>query len=216
MTEIKYEEKRLAKSGQTKKLVIMLHGVGSNSNDLISLADYLNLNQYTTYLSPNAPYEYDMAPTGYQWFSLRDYSEKVLYSAISQEAHILDKYIDEKLNEYNLEPKDLIVLGFSQGSMIALYQIPRRHRPINAIIAISGALFNPAALKEEQKSKPDIFLIHGDRDQVVPFAAFNDAIKNLKQFEFKCNEFVMVGTGHNISTLALSKIESFLKERDFI
>jgi len=213
---IKYEEKKLAQSKETKNLVIMLHGVGSNSSDLIGLVDYLNLNQHTTYLSPNAPYEYDMAPTGFQWFSLRDISEKAMYEAMSQEAHILDKYIDRKLEEYSLTSQNLIVLGFSQGAMMALHLLPRRENPINSIIAISGALINPTALKDNIKSKPEVLLIHGEEDQIVPFAAFNGTLQHLKSQGINCDSFIMEKTGHNINPPALQKIQKHLKDRNFI
>ena len=212
---IKHEEKKLAKSKKTKNLVIMLHGVGSNSSDLIGLVDYLNLNQHTTYLSPNAPHEYDMAPSGYQWFSLRDISEEAMYLAMKKEAKLLDDYIDNKLNEYNLKPENLIVLGFSQGAMIALHVFPRRNKPINSIIAISGALINPTILASEIISKPDVLLIHGNLDQVVPFAAFDGSRKHLAAVGINCDSFVMQDTGHNINPPALLKIQKYLKDRDF-
>lgn len=213
---IKYEEVRAAKSGQTKNLVIMLHGVGSNSSDLISLADYLNLNQDTTFLSPNAPYEYDMAPTGFQWFSLRDRSTQSMYRALASEGQVFNNYIDKKLSEYDLSPADLIVLGFSQGAMLALHHLPRRNEPINSIIAVSGALIKPDVLAEEIKSKPDVLLIHGNQDPVVPFIAFEEAHQKLKSLGINCDTLIMHDTGHYINPKALQKIQDYLKHRNFI
>ena len=213
---IKYEEARIAKSGQTKNLVIMLHGVGSNSSDLIGLTDYLNLNHSTTYLSPNAPYEYDMAPTGFQWFSLRDRSIENMHKSLASEAQVLNNYIDKKLSEYNLSPSNLIVLGFSQGAMMALHHLPRRNEAINSIIAISGALIKPEALINDIKSKPDVLLIHGNQDQIVPFVAFEDAYLSLKALGLNCDTLIMQDTGHYINPKALQKIQDYLRSRNFL
>ena len=210
IVEIKSEKNRKARSAISQKLVIMLHGVGSNAEDLISLVDYLGINQYTSYVSPNAPEAYDRAPVGFQWFSLQDYSEAALYKELQRAAPVLEKYIAQKAVEYNLSYSDIVILGFSQGSMMALYTAPRLKEPVAGVVAISGALVKPGSLENEAKVKPSILLIHGDMDQIVPFEAFKKASLALKSQGFPTEEFVMQMMGHSISSEALLKIKNFL------
>ena len=211
--KITYEEHRTAKSGNTKKLVIMLHGIGSNAADLISLVDYLGVNNNTSYISPNAPTPYDMASVGFQWFSLKDYSEEALYRELTKAAPIFEKYLEEQIKKYSIDYNDVIVLGFSQGTMMALHSVPRLPHSIDSVIAISGALINSSALGEQDIWKPSILLIHGDADQVVPFAAFKHAANDLISLGFQVDGFVMNNTGHNINSAALNKIKDFLISR---
>jgi phospholipase/carboxylesterase len=213
---ITHEETRLAKSGHTKKLILMLHGVGSNGSDLIDFADYLDLNQYTTYISPNAPHAYDMAPIGYQWFSLADRSINALYQGLLNSADYFHDYIDRKLLEFHLRPEDLIVIGFSQGAMMALHHMPRGSDPIGGVIAISGALINPDALASQIQSRPELLLIHGDQDEVVPFAAMSDAKSAFSSLGVLCDTFVMQHSGHNITQKALQQIHTYLERKNCV
>jgi phospholipase/carboxylesterase len=197
-------------SGNAKRLVIFLHGLGADGNDLISLAPMLDLPD-THFLSPNAPYPCDMAPYGYQWFSLRDRNPPRMLAEIEVAAPILQHYIDHHLARLSITPEHLALVGFSQGAMMSLYVAPRRIHPIAGVVGISGALFGAESYPTELKSKPPICLIHGTADDVVPFPAMNLAESILKGNGFMVEAYPRPGLGHGIDEKGVEIISAFLK-----
>ena len=82
--------------GAPRQLVILLHGVGADGNDLIGLAPYFQqILPEALFLSPHAPQRYDMAPMGYQWFSLQDLSPATRLAGVRGAAPILEGFIDD-------------------------------------------------------------------------------------------------------------------------
>src|SRR6266581_6424649 len=101
--------------GQPRRLVILLHGLGADGNDLIGLAQYwARLLPDAEFLSPNAPFPCDMAPYGYQWFSSQDRSPEAVLAGVRAAAPVLDAFIDEALKERDLADSELALVGFSQ------------------------------------------------------------------------------------------------------
>ncbi len=200
------------KSGKPDKLVVFLHGVGSDGYDLLGLADeFTEVLPNAIFLSPNAPFSYEAYPMGYQWFSLNDYSEDKLYQGIQIALPILKEYIDENLAKYKLEYKDLVLIGFSQGTMMALQLAPRLEESCFAVIGFSGALVKPSALAMEIKSRPKIFLAHGDVDQVVPISQHRFSVKALKNMQIPVEEHIIKDLGHSISLESIELAKKFLK-----
>ena len=199
------------KSGKPDKLVVFLHGVGSDGFDLMGLADeFAEVLPNAVFLSPNAPFPYEAYSMGYQWFSLSDYSEDKLYQGIQIALPILKEYIDENLAKYQLKYKDLILIGFSQGTMMALQLAPRLPETCFAVIGFSGALVKPSALATEIKSKPKIFLSHGDMDQVVPISQHRFSTKSLKNIEITVEDHIIKNLGHSISLESIELSKKFL------
>jgi phospholipase/carboxylesterase len=196
-------------SKQPDKLVIFLHGVGADGNDLLGLSQELGLSN-AVFLSPNAPFPYDMFPIGYQWFSLSNRSEESLYQGIQTALPILKAYIDENLAKYKLHYKNLILIGFSQGSMMAMQLAPRLPEACLAVVAFSGALVNPKALAEEALSKPAICLIHGEEDQVVSSTQHRLSARALKAIQIPFEEHLIKELGHSINLKALDIAKNFL------
>jgi phospholipase/carboxylesterase len=160
-----------ASGGPARQLVVLLHGVGADGDDLISLADYWSaLLPDAEFVSPNAPDQCDMSPYGYQWFSLLDRSMAAMTAGVKKVAPVINAYIDNALAERNLTPDKLALVGFSQGTMTALHTALRRSEPLAGILAYSGALLAPEALAGEIRSRPPVLLIHGADDQIVPLA----------------------------------------------
>lgn len=146
-----------------KQLVLMLHGVGSDGNDLIGLAPFFQkVLPDALFLSPNAPFPYDMGPVGYQWFSIGDFSNETRLKGSREASPILDAFIDAKLEETGLAESELILIGFSQGTMMSLHTGLRRERPLAGILGFSGMLAGPDLLADEIKSRPPVLLTHGD------------------------------------------------------
>ena len=199
-----------AKSGVTKRLVIFLHGLGADGNDLLGIAPMLGLPD-THFCSPNAPFPCDMAPYGYQWFSLLDRDPQRIIAEIALAAPILNAYIDAQLARFNLQPKDVALIGFSQGSMMSLYTAPRRAEAIAGVVAISGALRGSDLLAGDIKSRPPICLIHGTADEVVPFASMAQAQETLKANNVPVEAHARPGLGHGIDDLGVGITIGFLK-----
>ena len=201
------------KSGEVKRLVIFLHGVGADGNDLISLSQMIApVLPDTQFLSPNAPFRFDMAPFGYQWFSLMDRSPAKLLEGAKVAAPLLNAYIDAQRDRFKLKDGDIALIGFSQGTMTALYAALRRDKPLAGVVGFSGALIGHDLLKEEGTSKLPICLIHGEEDEVVPFGALAHAEKNLKLHGVDITAHARPMLGHGIDPEGLEIATAFLKK----
>ena len=185
--------------GRPKQLVLLLHGVGADGNDLIGLAPYFQrVLPEALFVSPNAPERYDMAPFGHQWFSLRDFSMEARESGVLTAAPILNRFIDEALAAAGLAEKNLVLIGFSQGTMMALHVGLRRERPLAGIIGYSGMLIGPEQLTAEIRSRPPVLLTHGESDQVLPVQALGQAAKVLEDLGVPARAVRRPGLGHGI------------------
>lgn len=200
----------LPQSGVVKKIVVFLHGLGADGNDLLSLSSELDLPD-TAFYSPNAPFACDMAPYGYQWFSLQQRIEEVILEGIKIAAPILNGYLDGLLAKHKLTAKDLALVGFSQGTMMSLYVAPRRAEPIACVVGYSGAMIMPELLEKETKSKPPICLVHGDMDNVVPYGAMIHAVDALMQNHIPHEAHGRPNLGHGIDGQGIDIARNFLK-----
>ncbi len=202
------------KSGPVKQLVVLLHGVGADANDLIGLApmlqEYLPNAQFS---SPNAPFEYDMAPFGRQWFSLADRSPEALLAGVETAAPILDQYLDDQLAMLGLDDSKLAIFSFSQGTMTALYTMFRRAKPCAGIAGFSGAMIGGEYLAEEATAKPPVALIHGNMDDVVPFAAMAMAEEYLQESDIEVRTCTAENVGHGIDPAGMLFAGKFLQEK---
>src|SRR6056300_1759707 len=118
-------------NGKPEKLVILCHGFGSNGDDLIGLVPHLKRAlPNAVYVSPNAPEICYGAPNGYQWFPLSTLSKEERLVGTLKAAPTLDHFIDQELERYGFEDKDLILVGFSQGTMMSLHVGLRRKSDI--------------------------------------------------------------------------------------
>jgi phospholipase/carboxylesterase len=123
-----------------------------------------------------------MNPMGYQWFDFTSNDPDLIWKKVNDAGEILNNFIDNKLNELNLTDDDLSLVGFSQGTMMSLHVGLRRNSAMSSIVGFSGRLIREDTLSDEMKSKPPIYLIHGDQDPMVPYSDTINACKNTERF----------------------------------
>lgn len=198
-----------AKSGITKHLVIFLHGVGADGHDLLSLSELLDLPD-THFISPHAPQPFDMAPFGHQWFSLLERSAASMLAGAQSAAPWLNHFIDTQMARFNLTPADVALVGFSQGTMMALYAGLRCPQPLAGIVGFSGMLIAPELLEAEIQSRPPVCLIHGQEDAVVPFGALAQAEDALRAAHVPVETHARRGLGHGIDEKSIAVAGDFL------
>jgi phospholipase/carboxylesterase len=198
--------------GTPRQLVILLHGLGADGNDLIGLAPvWARLLPDAEFIAPNAPFPCDMAPYGYQWFSLQDRSPDAVLGGVRAAAPMLDAFIDDALAARGLADKDLVLVGFSQGTMMSLYVGFRRAQPIAGILGYSGRLVGGDTLAQEIRSRPRTLLVHGDADPVVPYDSLAAAETTLKALGVPVETITRRGLGHGIDEDGLKHGARFLK-----
>jgi phospholipase/carboxylesterase len=202
-----------ASGGRPSRLVVLLHGLGADGNDLIGLAPYwAPLLPTAEFLSPNAPFPCDMAPHGYQWFSAQDRSPAAVLAAVRAAAPFLDAFIDDALAERGLDYADLALVGFSQGTMMSLFVGLRRAKPVAGIVGFSGRLLAPELLGEELRSRPRTLLVHGTDDPLVPYKSLGIAEAALEGAGVPVETLTCDGIGHSIDENGLRRGGSFLKD----
>ena len=203
-----------AAGGKAQSLVLLLHGLGADGNDLISLAPYwARALPETVFVSPHAPFPCDMAPYGRQWFSLQDRSQTMILAGVKAAAPILDAFIDAQLAEHGLTEGRLALVGFSQGTMMSLYVAPRRARAVAGVVGYSGALVGADSLAVDARSKPPVLLVHGDADDIVPFQAMDAAAAGLRAAGLSVETLARPGLPHSIDDAGLTRGGAFLAER---
>jgi len=202
-----------ASGGKPSRLVILLHGLGADGNDLIGLTPYwAPMLPEAEFLSPNAPFPCDMAPYGYQWFSSQDRSPAAVLAGVRAAAPILDAFIDDALAARGLGDADLALVGFSQGTMMSLFVGLRRAQPAAGIAGFSGRLLAPELLTNELRSRPRILLVHGTEDPLVPYASLAAAEAALTSAGVPVETLTCPGIGHSIDEAGLRRGGHFLRD----
>lgn len=202
-----------ATGGKPRRLVILLHGLGADGNDLIGLAPYwARLLPDAEFVSPNAPFPCDMAPSGYQWFSAQDRSPPAVLAGVRAAAPMLDGFIDDALAERGLGAADLALVGFSQGTMMSLFVGLRRREQLAGIVGFSGRLLAPELLADELRSRPPILLVHGTEDPLVPYGSLAAAQAALEAAGVPVETLTCPGIGHSIDEAGLWRGGQFLKD----
>lgn len=194
-----------ASGNPARQLVVFLHGVGANGDDLFGLAPHFaKVLPDAAFVSPNAPFAYDMAPFGFQWFSLRSFTPAAVEKGVREAAPLLDAFLDAELKKRGLDDSALLLVGFSQGTMMALHVALRRPKACAGVIGYSGMLTAPDLLKEELVSKPSILLVHGTDDMVVPAVQMKTAVATLQAAEVPVRSLLCQNLGHGIDPQGLA------------
>ncbi|MDX1785194.1 alpha/beta hydrolase [Roseovarius sp. ZX-A-9] len=218
MTRVLQSGRKEPHSGTTRSIVVFLHGYGANGADLLGLADPLGEHlPDTLFVAPDAPENVPGMPTGFQWFpipwidgSSEEESERGLLSA----ANDLNAFLDALMVDEDVLPEQVVLFGFSQGTMMALHVAPRREDEVAGIVAFSGRLLRPELLEDEVVSRPPVLLVHGDADDVVPPQSLPQAAEALQGAGWTdVYAHVMKGTGHGIAPDGLQVALAFMADK---
>jgi len=195
-----------------KCAVILLHGYGGDGKDISMLT--LNWKRFlpnTIFLCPNGHEKCEINPTGYQWFDLtRDDPEYILVQ--SKKAEIkLKQFIEEVKNEYSLKNSQICLSGFSQGCMMSINLGLTSSENYNCVIGFSGKVINPQDLIERKTSSTKMFLLHGDKDNVVPPTFLLEAKDFLIRNDVEVYTKMIKNCEHHIPIEASSAALNFIK-----
>jgi len=205
--------------GAARHLVVFLHGYGADGNDLIDIGRaWQPLLPNAAFVSPHAPEPCAMAGAGRQWFGLTFRDPKERWTGVNSAAPTLERFLDAELDRRKLPPSALALVGFSQGTMMALHVGLRRAAAPAAIVGYSGMLVLPAdavteELAGEIRSRPPVLLVHGDRDDLIPAQALFQAAQGLSALGVPTEWHLSAGIGHGIDGEGLRHGGEFLARR---
>lgn len=198
--------------GAPKQLMVLLHGYGADGRDLISLGyEWGALFPDMLFVSPDAPTPCGSGGPGFEWFAIdfdrRDLARQV---GLPLAAPVLVNFLIDLWAQTGVGPAQTVLVGFSQGAMMALHVGTALDQQLAGIVAFSGA-FSPAAEFESGRfAKPPVALIHGAADQVVDVAGSREAARELMGAGFDVSLHISPGMGHGISPDGLEFATSFL------
>ena len=218
MTRVLQAGRKGPQSGTTRSIVGSLHGYGANGADLLGLADPLAEHlPDTLFVAPDAPETIPGMPMGLQWFpipwidgSSEEESGRGMMSAVDD----LNAFLDALMVDEDVLPEQVVLFGFSQGTMMALHVAPRREDPVAGVVAFSGRLLRPESLADEVQSRPPVLLVHGDADDVVPPQSLPQAAEALQEAGWEdVYAHIMKGTAHGIAPDGLSVALAFMRDK---
>lgn len=193
-------------------LVVLIHGYGSNGDDLIGLAAMIQPElPNAAFVAPNAPSQIPRMVAAHQWWPIETFSMAERAAGAAEAAPSLDAFIMHELERLSLTSDRLLLVGFSQGTMMALHVGLRRPDPVAGIVGISGMLVAPDRLNTEIRSRPPVLLIHGTEDDVVPFRSMDLAATALTANGVPVETHVSPGVGHSIGQDGLVAATQFAK-----
>lgn len=218
MTRVLKSGRKEPQSGETRSVVVFLHGYGANGADLLGLADPLAEHlPDTLFLAPDAPEACAGAPMGFQWFPIPwidGSSQEEAEAGLMHAAEDLNAYLDSVMVDEDVLPEQVALVGFSQGTMMSLHVAPRREDAVAGVVGFSGRLMMPDLLDDDAVSYPPILLVHGDQDDVVPPQSLPEAAEALQNAGFKeVFAHVMKGTAHGIAPDGLGVALAFLRDK---
>ena len=196
-----------------KQVVVLCHGYGGDGRDISTLANnWQRFLPEAIFLCPNAPEICTVNPQGYQWFDLSsDKEEVILEKSLVAEAK-LNIFLDQVLDNFQLESNNLALVGFSQGCMMNIQIALKKKKQICCLIGYSGKVINQKHLSDNIHSKPKIFLMHGANDTLVPPTHLLEAKEYLVKHGLKIKTKMFKDCEHKIPVEGVSLGLGFLKK----
>lgn len=195
-----------------KNAVILCHGYGGDGKDISLLANYWQtFLPETIFICPDAPEKCKVSSTGYQWFDLMDQApDQILAKSLLAEMK-LNTLIDEVKKKNEISANEIALGGFSQGCMISLQTGIKRKDKINCILGYSGKIIDLNHLEKNINSRPEIILMHGDKDEVVPISSLLEAKDFFNKKNYQIETKIFKGCEHRIPTEGTSLGLKFIK-----
>ncbi len=196
-----------------KNVIILLHGYGGDGKDISMLT--LNWKRFlknTLFLCPNGHEKCEINPMGFQWFDLSKNDEKYILEKSIEAEKIINKFIQEVKNKYEVLNKNIVLCGFSQGCMMAINAGVTSEQEYNCIVGFSGKIINRDNLQSKLKNKSKILLIHGDQDEIVSSTFLLEAKDFFKRNKFDIQTNLIKNCGHHIPIDASSIALNFIKK----
>lgn len=192
-------------------IVILLHGYGADNKDLIDIGYFWAPHlPHTAFIAPNAPEPCAQNPFGFQWFDIGNLAPEVLQSGVKKALPALELFIDDLIHKHNISEKRIVVMGFSQGGMMAL--AAGLKRGLGGIMSYSGVLVGGEHSVPTALEYPPIMLVHGNEDAVIPSEAFQHTQAVLKEHSISHEAELIHGLGHGIDRQGLDLGVKFLKK----
>ena len=193
--------------------VVLCHGYGGDGKDISILAvNWRRFLPNAIFLCPDAPEICSINPQGYQWFDLTSEKEEIILEKSLVAEEKLNKFLDQVLDNFHLEPTSLALVGFSQGCMISIQLAIKKKKQINCLIGYSGKVINKKHLSDNINSKPKIFLMHGENDTIVPPTHLLEAKEYLNKHGISTKTKIFKDCEHRISVEGSSLGLGFLKK----
>ena len=196
-----------------RQAIILCHGYGGDGKDISVLA--INWQRFlpdAIFLCPNAPEVCSINPQGYQWFDLSSENEEIILEKSLKAEKTLSTFIDQIFDNLHLEPINIALVGFSQGCMMILQVGLKKIQQINCLIGYSGKVINQKHLSNNINSKPKIFLMHGENDEIVSPTHLLEAREYLKKYNINVKTKLFKNCEHRIPVEGSSLGLDFLKK----
>lgn len=199
--------------GPAKQLVILLHDYAADGDDIISLGNqWQRMLPDAAFAAPSAPEFCSSPPTGFEWFDTSSSDPADHWRGVEASAPALTAFIDGELAKHQLEGTALAIAGFSQGAIMGLHVGLRRDPGPRAIVSFSGTLIGVEMLEDEIASRPEVMLIHGDRDDIIPVEALKYTQIALQQQGISVRSHIAQGIAHGIDGESTWLAGAFLRE----
>lgn len=196
-------------SNNPEYLVVFLHGYGADGYNLLSLAeDFKNVVPNAVFCAPNAPFMLDRF--GYQWFSLEDRSKEKMLNGLDIASEYLGKYINHQINRFNIKESNVILIGFSQGTMLSLHYSLLKNNNIKAVIGFSGRIIFDAKREYSSEKELPILLVHGEQDDIIPVEDCYETNKILSSLSYNPEYYICENLAHSINGEGIEEARIFL------
>ena len=199
-----------------KQIIVLCHGYGGDGKNISTLA--INWKRFlpeAIFFSPDAPEICAVNPNGYQWFDLTSENEEIILEKSLKAEEKLNTFLDQVLDDLQLSPNNLALVGFSQGCMMSIQVGLKKKEKINSLIGYSGKIINKKNLANNINSKPKIFLMHGDNDTIVSPLHLLEAKEYLNRHGMKIKTKIFKDCDHQIPVEGSSLGLEFLKKNFF-
>ena len=196
-----------------KQIIILCHGYGGSGKDISILANnWKRFLPESIFICPNAPKPCSINLNGFEWFDLSQDKDNFLLEKSLEAERKLNIFIDQILDNFKIDIQNLALVGFSQGCMMVIQTALKKKKQINCLLGYSGKIINQEHLSLNIRSKPKIFLMHGEDDTIVSPNYLLEAKNYLKDKNLTVKTKLFKNCDHRINVEGSSFGLEFLKK----